>query len=135
MAAHTDHPQDLIVQLQEGTRITLRKDEHDHLVTVGFEPAAGSKKYQPGDVPAGLTVVGFGPWPSWGANVRNGQATILDDESGIFEPERLFVFREQYCFLTNPADAQRPLSLGPVHKVWWVGTEGVVQARHADARH
>ncbi|MFP5502191.1 MAG: hypothetical protein ACLGIN_06860 [Candidatus Sericytochromatia bacterium] len=135
--AHEVELKDLIVQLQEGSRIMLQRNELDQLITTGFEPAPDSKKYQPADIQPGLLVVGFGPWPTWSTNVKNAQATAPDEESGLFEPERLFVLREQYLFLAAPevAAEAKPISLGPIHKVWWVGTEHIVQARRVTARH
>lgn len=126
---HASH--DLICQLQDGSRLTMQRDEADRLVSTAFE-AAGRR--QPGDAPLHQVVVGFGPWPSWENNVRNGVATTPDEESGLFEPERLFVLREQYAFVTNP-DGGKPVSLGPIHKVWWAGTETVIQARQRSHRH
>jgi len=130
--AHDTASHDLICQLQDGARIVMQRDDQDRLVTTGFE-AAG--KHQPGDVPAGRLVVGFGPWPTWSSNVHNGVATLPDEDSGLFEPERLFVLREQYLFVAGADAAHAPISLGPIHKVWWVGTENVVQARIREARH
>lgn len=129
--ATDSHSHDLICQLQDGSRLTMQRDEHDRLVTTGFEPAGGRLA---GGVPMHAAIVGFGPWPSWSTNITNGVATLPDDESGLFEPERLFVLREQYAFVTAP-DGGKPVSLGPIDKVWWSGTETVVQARQRSARH
>ena len=115
----------MIIQLQDGTRITVLRDDHDRLVSTGIEPAG---KHVGRTLPAGLTIVGFGAWPTWSQNVSQRVATYPDDESGLFEPERLFVLREQYVFFADPA-SEKPLSFGPIHKVWWAGTEAIVQAR------
>lgn len=130
--AHDTAVHDLICQLQDGTRIIVQRDDQDRLVTTGFEPASGRAA---GDVPAGRLVVGFGPWPSWSPNVKNNVATLPDEDSGLFEPERLFVLREQYMFVAGADAAHAPISLGPIHKVWWKGTEDIVQARQREARH
>lgn len=130
--AHEHASHDLICQLQDGSRLTMQRDEADRLVSTGFVPAG---RRQPADGPTGAVVVGFGPWPSWDSNVHNAVATLPDEESGLFEPERLFVLREQYVFLTNPTAGGKPLSLGPIHKTWWSGTENVVQARQRSSRH
>lgn len=126
--AHQDTElKDMIIQLQDGTRIQVVRDVNDRLVTTGFE-AAG--KHAGRTLPNGLTIVGFGPWPTWSYNLSQRVATTPDDESGLFEPERLFVLREQYVFFGGEGvEAGKPLSFGPIHKAWWEGTEHVVQAR------
>jgi hypothetical protein len=127
MAHQETELKDMIIQLQDGTRIHVMRDEHDRLVTTGFE---GAGKHAGRTLDQGLTIVGFGPWPTWSYNLSQRVATRPDEESGLFEPERLFVLREQYAFFTGAGvDAAKPLSFGPIHKVWWVGTEDVVQAR------
>jgi hypothetical protein len=110
----------------------MQRDDQDRLVTMAFAPAG---KHQDTVVPSGRLVVGFGPWPTWSSNVHNGVATLPDEDSGLFEPERLFVLREQYAFVAAADAAHKPISLGPIHKVWWAGTENVVQARQREARH
>lgn len=130
--AHDTALHDLICQLQDDTRIVLQRDDQDRLITTGFEPAGAHKV---GDVPAGRLVVGFGPWPTWSSNVHNAVSTLPDEDSGLFEPERLFVLREQYLFVAAEDAAHKPISLGPIHKTWWAGTEDVVQARQREARH
>lgn len=131
--AHDIELKDMIIELQDGTRITAVRDEHDHLVATGLE-AKG--KHVGRTLPLGHVIVGFGAWPTWSYNVSQRVATTPDDESGLFEPERLFVLREQYVFFaperTNP---DKPLSFGPIHKVWWAGTENIIQARQTSARH
>lgn len=122
---------DLIVLLQDGTRVLLAKNEFDQLVTTGYEPAE-SGKHAAIAVAPGEKVLGFGPWPSWSANRMNRTATLPDEESGLFEPERLFVLREQYLFLEG---GEKPRSFGPIHKAWWAGTEHIVQARRVTSRH
>ena len=130
--AHDHAPHDLICQLADGTRLTMQRDVADRLVVTAYAPAANAKYPAP---VIGALVVGFGPWPSWEPNLRNGVATLPDDESGLFEPERLFVLREQYAF-TTPADPHaKPSSFGPIDKVWWEGTQHIVQARQKTARH
>ena len=125
---------DMIIQLQDGSRLAVERTANDELIGVGYEPGPSAKA--PG-LPADLRIVGFGPWPSWTTNLANRVATVPDEESGLFEPERLFVLREQYLFLAAPevAAEAKPISLGPIHKVWWVGTEHIVQARRVTARH
>ena len=122
---------DLIVQLQDGSRLTLGKNDFDQLITTSFEPAAGTK-HAAIAVTSGDKVLGFGPWPSWSANMMHRTATLPDEESGLFEPERLFVLREQYMFLEG---GDKPRSFGPIHKAWWDGTEHIVQARRITSRH
>lgn len=128
---HDIELKDLMVQLQDGTRIQLGKDEFDQLVTGSYEPTEGTK-HAGITVGTGDKVLGFGPWPSWGANIMNRTATLPDEESGLFEPERLFVLREQYMFLEG---GDKPRSFGPIHKAWWAGTEHIVQARRVTGRH
>ena len=130
--AHDNELKDMIIALQDGTRITVVRDEQDRLVATGLE-ATG--KHAGRTLPAGHVIVGFGAWPTWSYNLSQRVATLPDDESGLFEPERLFVLREQYVFFAGEGtDPKKPLSFGPIHKVWWVGTEHVVQARQK-ARH
>lgn len=117
--------QDLVVLLQDGSRLTLQRDAADALVVTAFAPVAGTK-HEGAAVSVGDALVGFGPWPTWSTNAKNRVATLPDDESGLFEPERLFVLREQYAFVGAGA---RPTSLGPIHKAYWAGTEHIVQAR------
>lgn len=116
---------DLVVLLQDGSRLTLQRDDEDSFVVTAFEPAPGGK-HAALAVPAGSSLEGFGPWPTWTTNTRNRVATLPDDESGLFEPERLFVLREQYAFV---GAGEHPLSLGPIRTIHWAGTEHVVQAR------
>jgi hypothetical protein len=130
--AHATDSHDLICQLQDGSRITLRRDEADRLVTTAFV-AAG--RHKDGDAPLASVTLGFGPWPSWDTNVSNAVDTLPDEDSGLFEPERLFVLREQYIFVTPPVAGAKALSFGPIHKMYWDGTEHVVQARQRSARH
>ena len=118
---------DLIVALQDGDRVVLQRDAADQLFAARTELAAGSRRA--GADHQGWRVVGFGPWPTWSSNLSSRTVTLVDDESGLFEPERLFVLREQYMFLA-PADRPEAIaSLGPIHKAWWDGTEHIVQAR------
>lgn len=130
--SHHDHPPALNVQMQDGSVLTLVRDAADRLVSTTFVPA-GSARYT-GDVPAGSQLTGFGPWPSWDANRRQGTLTQPDDDSGLFEPERLFVMREQYAFLA-PSAGKPPVSLGPIDRAWFTGTEDVVQARQRSGKH
>lgn len=123
--------EDLIILLSDGSRITLRRNDEDVLVSTAFEPAEA----RGGELPAGRLLVGFGPWPSWSANIQNRTATLPDEESGLFEPERLFVLREQYAFFEADDASAKPLSFGPIEKVWWRGTEHIVQARQLSGRH
>ena len=92
-------------------------------------------RHKAGDAPLDSVTLGFGPWPSWDANTNSGVDTEPDEDSGLFEPERLFVLREQYIFLTPAAPGAQTLSFGPIHKVWWTGSEHVVQARQRTHRH
>lgn len=125
--AHDIELKDMTIALQDGTRITVVRDAHDRLVATGLATAG---KHVGRELPAGHAVVGFGAWPTWSNNVSQRLATLPDDESGLFEPERLFVLREQYVFFGGEGtDAAKPLSFGPIHKVWWDGTEHIVQAR------
>jgi hypothetical protein len=125
--AHAHSPQDLNILLQDGRSVTLSRDAFDRLVTTGPSIAAA----QPGAM-----LRGFGPWPSWDANRRQGTLTEPDDDSGLFEPERLFVLREQYAFLAAPgAEGPPTVSLGPIDRAWWTGTEHVVQARQRSGKH
>ena len=118
---------DMIIQLQDGSRLNVERSANDELIGVGYEPAAGTKTAAS---PVGLRIIGFGPWPTWSTNVSNRTNTVPDEESGLFEPERLFVLREQYAFFAGQeVDPNKPLSFGPIHKAWWVGTENIVQAR------
>lgn len=131
---HATQSEDLLVKLQDGSLITLRRDDQDHLFVAACDPHAGS----PTDgltFEAGYRVLGFGPWPTWSANTTTATATLPDEESGIFEPERLFVLREQYLFLALADAPAHIVSVGPIHKVWWAGTEHVVQARRIGTRH
>ena len=114
----------MTIQLQDGSRISVLRDDQDRLVSTGFEPAG---KHVGRTLNNGLAIVGFGAWPTWSQNVSQRVATRPDEESGLFEPERLFVLREQYVFFADPA-FEKPLSFGPIHKVWWAGTESVIQA-------
>jgi hypothetical protein len=133
MAHQETELKDMTIQLQDGTRISVLRDDQDRLVSTGFEPAG---KHVGRTLSNGLAIVGFGAWPTWSQNVAQRVATRPDEESGLFEPERLFVLREQYVFFADPASghevsaaqAGKPLSFGPIHKVWWAGTENVVQA-------
>lgn len=130
MADHAPH--DLTIQLQDGGELVLFRDEDDRLMVSAWRPAAkGRHSALEGLV--GHECVGFGPWPSWGTNVTNRVVTLPDDDSGLFEPERLFVLREQYAFVSHGEG--HPASLGPIHKAFWAGTEGVVQARIKAERH
>ncbi|MEB3330487.1 MAG: hypothetical protein VKQ33_14775 [Candidatus Sericytochromatia bacterium] len=125
--AHAHPPQDLNLLFQDGRSLTASRDALDRLVTTG--PSIASS--QPG-----ATLRGFGPWPSWDANRRQGTLTEPDDDSGLFEPERLFVLREQYAFFAPPDAAGVPtVSLGPIDRAWWTGTEHVVQARQRAGKH
>lgn len=125
--AHADHPQELNILLQDGRSLTTHRDAFDRLVT---------------DVPnfacdrPGAVLRGFGPWPSWDANRRQGTLTEPDEDSGLFEPERLFVLREQYAFFAAPGVEGTPtISVGPIDRAWWTGTEHVVQARQRSGKH
>jgi len=128
--AHASHPTELNFLLQDGSKVSLRRDDADRLVVTGWAPVAGKHKDLP--VRHDLVLAGFGAWPSWDANSRQNLLTLPDEDSGLFEPERLFVLREQYAFL---ADAGAYLSLGPIDKGWWTGTEHVVQARQRSGKH
>lgn len=130
--AHDNELKDMIIELQDGTRITVVRGEDDRLVATGISLAG---KHVGRTLPLGHAIVGFGAWPTWSYNLSQRVATLPDDESGLFEPERLFVLREQYVFFGGEGtEAGKPLSFGPIHKVWWVGTEHIVQARQK-ARH
>jgi hypothetical protein len=130
--AHDIELKDMIIELQDGTRITAVRAENDRLMATGFD-AKG--KHAGRTLPVGHVIVGFGAWPTWSYNLSQRVATLPDDESGLFEPERLFVLREQYVFFGGEGtDPAKPLSFGPIHKVWWLGTENIVQARQK-ARH
>lgn len=122
--AHSDLLHELLVRMQDGAVWTLRRNEDDQFVLTDH-PSAGS----------GLR--GFGPWPSWDANRRQSTLTEPDEDSGLFEPERLFVLREQYMFLApnSEADPRRFLSVGPIDRAWWAGSENVVQARQRSGKH
>ncbi|MEB3284053.1 MAG: hypothetical protein VKN33_02045 [Candidatus Sericytochromatia bacterium] len=122
--AHSDFLHELFVRLQDGTTWTLRRNEEDCFILQDRTPA-------------GSALRGFGPWPSWDANRRQSTLTEPDEDSGLFEPERLFVLREQYMFLSPPgeSDARRFLSLGPIDRAWWAGSESIVQARQRSAKH
>lgn len=114
----------LMVLLQDGRSLALDRDDQDQLRLV----SAGA-----GDVPTGSAVVGFGPWPSWPVNVSGRVATLPDEESGLFEPERLFVLREQYLFLSDVQG--RAVAFGPIDRACWEGTESVIQARQKTGKH
>lgn len=134
-AAHDDHLTELNIRLQDGTMLTLHRDEHDRLIATAFAPEGS--KYHATYVASGGQLAGFGPWPTWDASRRTGTLTRPDDESGLFEPERLFVLREQYAYLagegvTEPA---KFASVGPIDRAWWTGTEHVVQARKVSGKH
>lgn len=118
-AAHDDHLTELNIRLQDGKTVTLHRDEADRLMTGGGQ------------------LMGFGPWPTWDASRRTGTLTLPDEESGLFEPERLFVLREQYAYVagagvTEPA---KYASHGPIDRAFWTGTEDVVQARKVSGKH
>src|SRR5688500_18559579 len=115
-AAHDDHLHELNIRLQDGTLAVLHRDEADRLIAATFAPEG--PKYLPGYVEAGGQLMGFGPWPTWDASRRTGTLTRPDDESGLFEPERLFVLREQYAYVAGAgvAEPAKYASLGPIDK-------------------
>jgi hypothetical protein len=122
--AHTVSLHELFVRMQDGSVWTLGRNDKDE-----FELRDHAS--------AGSTLRGFGPWPSWDANRRQATLTEPDEDSGLFEPERLFVLREQYMFLAPPLEheARRYTSLGPIDRAWWAGSEDVVQARQRSGKH
>jgi hypothetical protein len=122
----------LIIQMQDGSRLELKRDEQDRLVVTAWGPCSSDVSDLLLD---GMAVVGFGPWHGWSANVTNRVETLPDEDSGLFEPERLFVLREQYVFLAPLGSREKPFSKGPIHKAWWLGTEHIVQARQVSTRH
>jgi len=117
--------------MQDGSLLKLHRDLVDRLIADSFTPAKSSDASGLGL--ENVAVVGFGPWPGYDANRRQRTLTEPDDDSGLFEPERLFVLREQYVFLK--AGEQPAQSLGPIEKAWWEGTEAIVQARQKPVRH
>lgn len=133
--AHADHLTELNIRLQDGTVLTLHRDEQDRLIATAFAPEGN--KYHATYVESGGALMGFGPWPSWDASRRTATLTLPDEESGLFEPERLFVLREQYAYLAGQGVAKTAkfASLGPIGRAWWSGTEHVVQARQATSKH
>ena len=133
--AHADHLADLNIRLQDGTLLILKRDEADRLIATGFTPAG--QKYAATYVQPGAQLKGFGPWPSWDASRRTGTLTQPDDESGLFEPERLFVLREQFAYLAaaGVTEPGKYASVGPIDRAWWTGTEHIVQARQQTVKH
>lgn len=127
-----DAQHDLTIRLQDGSELVAFRDADDHLEVRGWTPAEKGRHTAIEGL-QGHELVGFGPWPTWSTNVANSVVTLPDDDSGLFEPERLFVLREQYAFVSHGDGA--PASLGPIHKAFWAGTEGVVQARAKSERH
>lgn len=128
--AHASHPSELNFLMQDGTKVSFERDEADVLLLTGFAPV--DEKHKALAAPLGAVLAGFGAWPGWDANRRQNLLTLPDEDSGLFEPERLFVLREQYLFLTI---ADGYLSLGPIGRGWWTGTENVVQARQRSGKH
>ena len=133
--AHADHLTELNIRMQDGTMLKLHRDADDRLVVEAFAPQ--SPKYAPTHVEAGGLLKGFGPWPSWDASRRTATLTHPDEESGLYEPERLFVLREQHVYVGAPGvtETAKFASLGPIDKAWWTGTEHVVQARQVSGKH
>lgn len=133
--AHADHLTELNIRMQDGTLLKLHRDAEDRLIADAFTPEG--LKYKPDHVELGGTLRGFGPWPSWDASRRTGTLTRPDDESGLFEPERLFVLREQYVYVAGVGvvEENKFASVGPIDKAWWTGTEHVVQARQKTVKH
>lgn len=129
--AHHGTPE-LIVRLQDGSELHLHRDHEDRLMVQAWQAAPAGRHAQLSEL-VGHELVGFGPWPSWATNVNQRVVTLPDEESGLFEPERLFVLREQYAFISHGEG--KPASLGPIHKASWAGTEGMVQARIKAERH
>lgn len=133
--AHADHLNELNIRMQDGTLLTLHRDADDRLVADSFKPEGA--KYAPTHVEIGGTLKGFGPWPSWDASRRTSTLTEPDDESGLFEPERLFVLREQHVYVAGAGvvEPSQFASVGPIDKAWWTGTEHIVQARQVSGKH
>ena len=121
---HASSLNHLIVLIQDGRQLVFERDAQDRLRLVSSDAL---------NSPEGGVILGFGPWPAWHVNVSNRVVTLPDEESGLFEPERLFVLREQYLFLS--ADTEKPSAFGPIEKAYWEGTESIVQARRKSGRH
>ncbi|MEB3196233.1 MAG: hypothetical protein VKP62_03425 [Candidatus Sericytochromatia bacterium] len=121
---HGSALQELNIRMQDGRVLVLHRNHADQLV-------ATSQPHRSAELR------GFGPWPSWDANRRQATLTEPDEESGLFEPERLFVLREQYAFLAPGAQSPAAdyVSMGPIDRAWWSGTEHIVQARQRAGKH
>jgi hypothetical protein len=91
---------------------SLRRRPTDEKFVLGaFDSHADCARHQVAPH-AQTDVVGFGPYPDWGANL-NMRVQSIPEAGGMMEGEHAFILDEQFLFL---ATAAQPRPMGPIHE-------------------